>query len=446
MKRIIIIYLLLFSHTLINGMSNITVDPRFELISILMRISKAEEYMPDHYSLYDKEVDSYFSDFQNHPIVELINKLRDNFEFGYDVPMAFASCLVIQQDTILVDEVAYNSLQLPIDNITLKKFLISLNNFYTSSNFSEFYHSHMDMYCRICDTVSLYVNDIDIFWMNSFTGYDIRDFNIIVSTINSKNNYAYMTSEDKGIVLGCQLTIENNPIFSYLQKQLIVHELLHLYLSPIIDIAWQDISVVSNNLYNQCKSKFVSPKVMIEEWLVRLITIYYFDAKPIPYLSKESMIAYETESSIIWMSRSYDYFAHYSNNRKQYTTLYDFIPCIYNFLQFTYENWDNIYMEYLNRNPYITEIFYKETSSGYAIEIVFSEPMLMEAYGVISVNNHITFPKLTNEAFWASDTRFVIPISSENAPAEYGIRLLNNVFVSQRHYHMLEDYIYIFKI
>lgn len=425
-------------------MSNITVDPRFELISVLMRISKAEEYIPDHYSLYDKEIDSYFSDFQNHPIVEQVNELRDNFEFGYDLPMAFASCIIIQQDSILVNEAAYKSLQLPIDNITLERFLISLNDFYTSSNFSEFYNSHRDMYYKICDTVSLYVNDTDICWINSFTGYDIREFNIIVSSINGKNNYAYMTSEEKGIVLGCQLAIDNNPIVSYLYKQLIIHELLHLYLSPIVDIAWQDISVVSHNLYSKCKSEFVSPKVMIEEWLVRLVTIYYFNAKPIPYISKESMIAYETENSVIWMSRSYDYFSHYLSNRKQYVTLYDFIPCIYNFLQFTYENWDNLYKEYLNRNPYISEIFYKDTSSGYTIEIVFSEPMLTEAYGIVAVNNHIIFPKLTNEVYWASNTRFVIPISGENTPGEYGIRLLNNVFVSQRHYQMLEDYIYTF--
>ena len=74
----------------------VEVDPRVELIGIVFHLAGSPEYNNGRIESYTEDIESYFGEFDKHPVVKMAAKLRKTRMMSSDGPMSL--CVFIDQN------------------------------------------------------------------------------------------------------------------------------------------------------------------------------------------------------------------------------------------------------------------------------------------------------------------------------------------------------------
>ena len=106
-------------------------------MSILSRMAGFPEYHMDMAGQYIKDMDSYFKDNTEHPAVQYMKELRNNYGISYDAVMSMAVHLKNKDGILSLIEKDSPKLDDRWTDVDKDKFLSYLNNFYKDTKFNE---------------------------------------------------------------------------------------------------------------------------------------------------------------------------------------------------------------------------------------------------------------------------------------------------------------------
>ena len=340
MKKIAILTMLLVvsSFTFAQKIElNAKVDERCELLSTILRLAGAEEYVTHEIPIYVDNLDKYFEPYKNHEIVDYCKMYRENYGIGYDAPMSLAIHLQIIDGKIsLIPNVKENSLDSRWNKDYLTRFIELLNDFYTTTKFHDFFIQQSDFVEKVEQTATEYFKKINMEWYQQFFG-EIPEgtFNLVISLSNGNNNYGPKVSyldgkEDLYSITICAIDSLNNPYFSdRWALNLIIHEFCHSFCNPLIFENYDKMKKKADELYKIKQDVFNrqaygDSQTMLCEILVRSCVIKYM-AEHFP-IDPERYFSNEKSNGFIWIKELYNSLLNYEQNRDKYPTLKSYMP------------------------------------------------------------------------------------------------------------------------
>lgn len=313
----------------------VSVNPQVELISIIQAISNYPSVlgflMSNDSSEYKKDVNTYFSQYKEHPAVKMFDRLSSqprmlNFSAPSNVMLYTDNNLRLREDVVL-DSFVMNRAG---GTDSLAVFLDILRDFAIQSSFNKFYQKHKDYYLTIIDStidnlgVQNYTSELEAFYGKKQKSYNI----ILVSIYNFVgfgNSLLYTNGKrDLYNTMG-PMKVENNiPFFgdeNYL-KYMIRHEFSHPFINPMTEKYWNYIKSYSSNYDSipEIARKQVCGdwQECINEFVIRAITTH------IAYNESDEIgnRAYEKEKSrgVSYLDSLLSKIRYYQSNRGSYPT------------------------------------------------------------------------------------------------------------------------------
>lgn len=273
MKTQILLLLLLFVHsnpirtlaqnsfqlpepvTEIHNQIRVGVFPQVELISIVQTISNYPTVfgflMTKDSSDYKTDVINHFQSFQNHPAVQMFNRLSLqprmlNFNAPSFVMLHANENLELRTD-IEPDEFV---IQRAGGMDSLKVFLTLLLDFSEKSGFSQFYNNHLDYYQILVEKTIQSIGQTNyISELENFYGKQQKSYKIALVSLYDHVGFGNSLLCPDGKreiynVMGPRNVIDDIPFFgdeNYL-KYMIRHEFSHPFVNPLTEKYWEYIS------------------------------------------------------------------------------------------------------------------------------------------------------------------------------------------------------------
>lgn len=475
MKKILSVLIIFFFPCTVEAQLKSSTSEIFELSSIAFRLAGAEEYMQCPLISYANDIDRYFAPYADHELIGYIREIREKHLIGYDAVANAAAQLVLHGSVM---EKTPDAIRLHNPRITIspafvpsrisnlderwtaevyERYVELLDDFYRESKFDKFYADHRKLYQIAVKRMDELLGDMNPKWFGSFFGEDLGDVRIVVSLCNGNCNYAFSRPEESGfgIVVGCRADSKGQPTYSLLMPHTLIHELLHDFTNRLIDGIWDEIEPAALIIYPHVEERMLEnaigfPKNVVTEWFTDLCADMYFrENTKIKAMSPAFMVALQQNRGFIWMERSVDFMEGFYENRASYPTIREYMPQIARFIHETAEDFEQVIVEFDNRNPRVVETFPRQQDTVELdtdrIVIKFSEPMATNSYGYRWIDEEgvlpIPIPKGDKE-YWQDDRTFVLPMKKRKLQPnrKYGLILNRFFFSSKRVYPLAEEF------
>lgn len=456
-KKIVFLLLFIVNFNVCFSQIYAKVDERFELTSIVFRLSEAEEYVNNEVLNYVSDIDIYFAKYKKHPLIEYIKYIREKDEVAYNAVSNFANHLKNKNNEFVLSEKDINCLveyDLRWNKETLTQLVKLLNSFYRDSKFSTFYKNNNKLYSEAEVRFEKELKKIHFKWFESFFGKPLQNVSIYISLCNGRSNYAL----GNGILIGSSQTdMEGIPVFNYDDiAPVIIHELCHNFTNPIfLDMSEElkmKLDSASDIIYPYVKNllevvAYENAQAIYLEGFNNLFTNMYYRDYPSGF--EKYNISNNENYGFIWMSRAMLFMESFYSNRNLYPTINEFIPELANFLTFTANNIEYISEEYKMKFPQITSIFPSLNdeidSSIKEIRINFSHSM-NNSFGILNcTDDSYVIPQftITEESMlnlWSIDKRTLILPVILKEKSLYGFTLPKGIFQAESTHGLKEDF------
>ena len=246
---------------------------------------------------YLADVDSTFAPFADHRAVKFAARKLFRNGFAWDMPMAFALRLRIDDGHIGYNDRLdpdFEDYYFRISRSDEKKFIAMLEDFYHDSSFGEFFRNHSELYGECEEAMRKVVDHLDIAWYDSFFGpNDGGEFRVYLGLLNGPGNYAVHQKCQDGrelvnALMGCCDRDSDGRIYygeSY-TLPVLIHEFNHSYCNPLNEGCWESISAKANEIFRANASHYASiaygaPQLVMNESFVEASMIRYLMSHPI---------------------------------------------------------------------------------------------------------------------------------------------------------------------
>ncbi|MBO4549267.1 MAG: DUF4932 domain-containing protein, partial [Bacteroidaceae bacterium] len=239
---IILALLVLAGHAqlMTEGQLKVEVSEEVELMSILSRAAGRPEFSNDLAAQYSKDVESWFSEYRQHPMVTYYQDIIAKYGIGYDRVTNMAIHLEIAKGKV---KLIGNRSELinGWENMDLDDFIKRLNKYYKDTRFHEFFEQHQSFYQDFLKTYQTsVVPHIHPEWYSKFfNGTEPTDrFRAIIGfTYGTTNNGAWrqLPGQPREVfaVLGYQIVpMKGRPLYD---ASLPIHEYAHAFVNPLLD-------------------------------------------------------------------------------------------------------------------------------------------------------------------------------------------------------------------
>ena len=314
------------------------VDERVELMSIVMRLSGAQEYVSNNIPLYANEIDKHFEAYKDHPLIKYTQSLR-KFGVSYDAVVDFALYSEIKKGKIVFNkDIKIETLDDRWERDSIPKYLKLLNDFYKKTKFNDFFVKNEQMRKAAEENFAKEITDkVDFDWFKKFFRVlPERKFRIIISLTNGMHNYGPQViykdgTEEYYAIMGCWKTDENGfPTYEDKEGTItgtLIHEISHSFcdlpVSKYLDELYPQASVFfqmnQENLYSMACG---NPESFLHEVFVRACVSQYNKDHNIKYDIYEHI---KKINDFLWVPQLLEAFERY-NNDTTYKTLIDFMP------------------------------------------------------------------------------------------------------------------------
>ena len=432
-----------------------SVDERFELTSIVFRLTDDVAFVHSTPENYISDIDNYFLQYKNHELIKFVKKtMYSKSILDISLPVELASDIKITSEGVMWTN-DWTPLFEQYDTLPTKRiwtrsereeYIRLLNKFYKDTRFHEFYSSHADFYAAIESAFDSIISKIDTSWFRNFFGIPYLMDNIWLVPANGYHNFAIHRSDRNfckyhNCALGGVL-IDTMGI-PYLHKNVfmvLIHEICHNYSNPMCakyETAFADIcdtlfSMVGAKLQ---KSYYSLPSAILYEGVNRLCEFSYYVTQNI-YSNDElkEKITNQIYDGFIWFEDMLRYMNVFYANRDKYLTFETFIPQLKLFLVQVLENMEHYYFPkfdlliprvvatYPAMNS-VVETNLKE------VRIQFSKPM-QHLRGILKADGDgVSFPPVVDwwSMYWENDYMYVIPLKESMKPnTKYGLKITSD--------------------
>lgn len=246
---------------------------------------------------YLGDVDRHFAPFKNHPAVEYARKKLYSKGFAWDMPMAFALRLRIEDGSIayLEDvERNFDDYHNRLRPSAEKKFISLLEDFYRETGFGDFFEGHREIYDECEEAMRKVVRKMDLEWYDRFFG-QIEDveFRVYLGLLNGPGNFAIHQrfTDGKELVnalMGCCDRDSDGNIYygEVYTTTVLVHEFNHSYCNLLNEGIWDSIAAKADAIFAENASFYDSiaygaPELVMNEMFVEASMIRYLMTHPV---------------------------------------------------------------------------------------------------------------------------------------------------------------------
>jgi hypothetical protein len=320
------------------------VDERIELLSIVFRLAGNQEYNSEEYKEYAKDINSHFSRYKNHPLIQFAKLLADSNSVGYDAVMCMAVHVTGRPFFLPIVPFSDTIPEKRWGKLDALKFDSLLRKFYTDAHCDEFFANENKLYKNAERSFQVLYGKLDAKWYKEFYGQvpDSR-FNLAIGLCNGGSNYGVKVDfpgkqEQIYAIIGAW-TFDNkgSPVFpskKYLPT--LIHEFSHSFVNNLVNkneakFKKAGIIIYSRDTAIMARQAYAEWKTMISESLVRASVIEYLKVHDQDGKAAEKQIKEELGNGFLWMRELVSLVDSFVTDRKRYPTFEAFMPRIENF-------------------------------------------------------------------------------------------------------------------
>lgn len=425
------------------------VDERFELTSIVFRLTDDVAFVHSNPDAYIKDIDDYFSKYKEHELIEYVKKtMYSKSILDISLPASFASDIKITPKGIVWDDEWLKTFD-PYDTLLtnriwtqaeLKEYLRLLNKFYKDTRFHQFFVNHKDFYKSIEDSFISIEESIDTAWFNNFFGTSFNMENIWIVPTNGDFNFAVLKKDHYGnnhnnCAVSCVKTDTlGNPYLHESIFNTLIHEICHNYTNPICERHEAEFQAVCDTLYTYVSKPLIREYYggslsIIHEGFNRLCEFAYFKSH---HLWSDELLHEKSIGNIhrgfFWFEDMQRFLDVFFQNRDKFKTFEGFLPELKAFLERSTELMPHYYCpKYDLIRPQVVATYpaYNAVvdTNLKSITIQFSKPMQrIDARDIVDDKNISPLPK--GRTYWENDYTYVVSWSGNlKAHTKYGFRV-----------------------
>jgi hypothetical protein len=416
------------------------VDERVELLSIVFHLAENSTTNTNSGTPCLQRVDKYFNPYGNHPAVVYARKLVASKQIDLEEMMVLALALTEPP------EITLRTQSSPDDRLTeevLAKFIPLLRDFYRDSNFEQFYKTSKPVYDVAEARFSNLLNKNSLSWLIRFYGQKPGiTLHLILDLNNGASNFDFrMQHEDKSLhqytIIGC-MTCANDGSPDYLADDnylpTVMHDVNNSYIVPEVEGAWKKFESAPDSIY---RAESVSmqtqgvgdAKAMIEESLLRAVTILTYEQSGEDKNRVLHRIRQEQGNGFVWMDKLVDQLRAYSQNSFAYPSFKEFMPTIVGFYRDLSPRMIGVKTEFAQRSAHVVNI--APFTNG-AMDV---DPTLTS----ITVTFDKPLDTAKNFSFSTTDdTEIQIPIGGAPTYQDGGTRVLIPLALQPRQHYAFE--------
>lgn len=245
------------------------IDLGFEILSMLQSIALKNalwiNYSQEFYTSKLKEQINMNSE----AVREIITFLsKEDFQFQ---KLAQIVASMNNDYNLDIDYLKHN--EYDIDKI--KSFEILVKRLFMENNINDIYIKYNEFYTSKLNDISKFLKDVKINDIYTFYGYQMGEFNIIVSFISG--NFGIKYNNNLYCYKSFELNKNNNIILKKSTIPFIYHEFSHPYVKEIILKYTDKLSFIENHyniIFNSKLSPYQSSEGLLEEIIVRANEVY----------------------------------------------------------------------------------------------------------------------------------------------------------------------------
>ena len=318
----------------------------YELNSVVFRLAGSKEFNEGAIPSYNIAVDEYFAPFKQHEAVLYSKYLRDNLGIGYDAIGIAAVHMDIKDNQVGVKKGICLAQIAKMDNrwseCAFRHYVELVDDFYKQSHYHDFYQQYAFLYYeKAKHSLEEVLKHANLSWLRKMLGQQNEiPFYGVPSISSGPNNYgfSYMQNDTlkQGFILGCGFN--GTPFYKIEMVSILVHEIIHNTVNPIVDTYWTQLKDAANRLFplqTLENSAYNTPKRMMYEWLTRLFELYYIHENRTPELSTmfNPLIDYYQKLGFIGIKEALDNLISFANVSNRDICINDYMPQLILFIQ-----------------------------------------------------------------------------------------------------------------
>lgn len=380
---------------------DVTVDPRVELMSIVFRLAGSPEYNhPSSRSPYAADVEKHFARFfgdderQCHAVIVMARKLRKERGISFDAVMSLA---------VHCDEKMRYPYDRPLERLDhrwrmedVRAFLALVRHFREASKFDAFFAAHRALYdAAVASHREIAEKSADVGWFDGFFGRKAEAKTVVIlGLLNGPMNYGVGVRHPDGRetltpVLGMYRFDDRGvpqPVPRFVP--LLVHEIAHSYVNPIVDRHAALLAEPAAPLFRvkapqMLKQAYSSWKIMMYESIVRAAVLEHLRQHG-NAVSQQVLDDYRI--GFTWSSDLAQLLRTYEADRERFSTFDDFVPAVAAFFRREAQK--------LPPAPKLVE-FKVDAESG-TLTLVFDRPMRDRSWSML-LDGDEPFPEIAGD-------------------------------------------------
>lgn len=474
--KLIFTILSMFVITLSFAQSNVRVDEMQELSAIVWRLAECEEYNTRMNSQYSSDIERYFADFKEHPVMDFIKEMRTGKDstsvVAYNSVSMSGAVLSIHKGKVKINP-KVNLTEYIQDNDrwseeNFRKYVKLLDDFYRKSDFRKFYEGQSELYASyIEDMETLYQNIIKEDWFQQFYGMELPAITVIVSPASGINNYALnedmmkaMGKSGIGALMGVTYDPQKSAITQGNTAQILVHEISHYFTNKIFFPEYTErLTAAGARIFEHLSEPLTAagygaPHIICPEYLNDLCMMMY--TKEVLGSSHAKEISECYRHGFIWAAEGVRYMENFSENRERYASLREFMPQLVGLLESIADNIEAIKKDFYTP-PYIVTAYPANgsTVSSDISEIVFRFSQPMET-GLTAMELNPDAELFIDDSwydthddepeYWKDEYTYVIRVGTKlESGKRYGVIVPTDLY-NKKEVRMAEDYVYHFNV
>jgi hypothetical protein len=319
------------------------VDKRVELLSIVFRLAGSDEYNMSNLKKYTSDIDDYFRDFKDHPVIQFAKQLRAERGVSFDAVMGMAVHLSQPPDLNPIVEFSDTIPEQRWGKSNALKFVALLQEFYRDAHFERFFETHRELYREVEHRFQGITQNVDLPWYKHFYGEMPKGtFNLLIGVNNGGGNYGPRVvfpdgREELFSIIGAgRIDSTGMPVFGKSSLPTIIHEFNHSFVNPVVDAHFEKFAAAVQTVFEPVAQQmermaYGDSRTMLKESLVRAAVISYFQTHANDSATVGIMIKEEQANGFVWMDELYSLLSTYESRRSEYPTFESFMPAVVSF-------------------------------------------------------------------------------------------------------------------
>ncbi|MDD3535266.1 MAG: DUF4932 domain-containing protein [Candidatus Cloacimonetes bacterium] len=319
-----------------QGLLNITIDPRLELLAVLQHLcgSKMTSFDSEGYA---ESINAWFADFKSHPVLSRLQSLEEH-GFSYDLPV---SCFLRFDGVPLGEQTrSWSGYAKEMDEArmeeaaqggSLEEFYAAVNDFVQISDFGGWFESQRPYLEKTVSVAAslLATKDDMICLLIDWYGYSHDDYTFIISLLVDGGYGPSLVDRQNKSTLYCVTSFDasENPADTILNlTDMIFHEFSHPYVNPLVD-KYFDMIKDRSELFEPIKNKM--DRQAYPNWWITVVEHFVraSEARLVQLLfSREirgSSIQWHINEGFIYLDTIYNAVLEYEQARRETGIRYD---------------------------------------------------------------------------------------------------------------------------